>query len=750
MIWPGLIELWGPTQTQVPSLSGGRVGDTMVVKRVRRIGMGVQRLFLSNVLLMVGVQCLVWGQQKVGSREVLAAFEQGTPFSFVYDGKPAKSLLSSWKKSETVHPLGAGRTLRTVTYQDPVTHLKVSREITLFPKGSAIEWMLTLHNAGAQDTPILENILPLDAEIGLPTRDSVIFHHVHGSAIGWEGDYVPVDKGLTPGSADELAHYVFENEQHKDTFLPFFNAQWPSGGLMGAIGWTGQWMVRAGRSTSGLELKSGQQTTHLVLHPGETIRTPRVLLVQWAGADRVTGQNALRQVLLSYYVPRVNGEIVIPPVAHTAAYVLIFDDIAKKTGKNPLEVLPTITQDDLGGKGGRGFANPGDALNYVTEKNQVEVIRNMSGMGFEAYWLDAGWFEGKWPDGRGSWVPNSEFPDGLAPLGIAAHENGLKFLLWFDPEGVAPGSLIEKEHPQWVIHQPKEKDWGGIFRFGDPAATKWMIDLLASRIRDWHVDIFRMDRNTNPLPFWRAADTPDRQGITEIRQIEGLYAMWDGLLECFPGLEIDNANWRVTGPDIEAMKRTLGSMTRSEVTNGGVPNPIADQVHTADLSMWVPFDANILHGVDPYNFRSTATTGVGVALDLASPYVPRDVLQKAMAELKTLRPYWLGDYYPLTPINLQPHIWCAWQFDRPDLNGGFAMFFRRPDNKQPTFSANLQGIDPKSSYEVSFAETYDVKSKQVMTGAELHHLQVTIKQAPGSLLVRYEKKSSAARLMPKN
>jgi alpha-galactosidase len=723
---------------------GEGLGATIVVRRLHGIGMRILRFFLANVSVMVAVQCLVWGQQRVGSREVLPAFEQGIPFSFVYDGKPAKAFLSSWKKSETVHPLGDGRTLRIVTYQDPVTHLEVSREITLFPGGSAVEWMLTLHNAGAQDTPILEDVLPLDAEIGLSALDSVIFHYVHGSAIGWEGDYVPVDKGLAPGSAVEVAHYVFENGQHKDTFLPFFNAQWPSGGLMGAIGWTGQWRARAGRSTAGLELKCGQRTTHLVLHPEETIRTPRVLLVPWAGADRVIGQNALRRILLSYYVPRVNGEIAMPPVAHTAAYVLIFDDIAKKTGKNPLEVLPTITQDDLGGKGGRGFANPGDALNYVTEKNQVEVIRNMSGMGFEAYWLDAGWFVGEWPGGRGSWIPNDKFPDGLAPLGTAAHENGLKFLLWFDPEGVAPGSLIEKEHPQWVIHQPEEKDWGGIFRFSDPAATQWMSDMLASRIRDWHVDIFRMDRNTNPLLFWRAADMPDRQGMTEIRQIEGLYAMWDGLLERFPGLEIDNANWRVTGPDIEAMKRTLGSMTRSEVTNGGVPNPIADQVHTGDLSMWVPFDANILHGVDPYNFRSTATTGVGVALDLESPYVPRDVLQKAIAELKTLRPYWLGDYYPLTPISLEPDIWCAWQFDRPDLNGGFAMFFRRPDSKRPTFRANLHGIDPKSPYEVSFAETYDVQSKQIMTGAALQHLGVFVQQAPGSLLVRYQKKSTAA------
>ena len=59
---------------------------------------------------------------------------------------------------------------------------------------------------------------------------------------------------------------------------------------------------------------------------------------------------------------------------------------------------------------------------------------------------------------------------------------------------------------------------------------------------------------------------------------------------------------------------------------------------------------------------------------------------------------------------------------------------------RPAYEAKLQGIDPKSSYEVSFAETYDMRSKRVMTGSELAHLHVDINHAPGSLLVRYQKR----------
>ena len=66
------------------------------------------------------------------------------------------------------------------------------------------------------------------------------------------------------------------------------------------------------------------------------------------------------------------------------------------------------------------------------------------------------------------------------------------------------------------------------------------------------------------------------------------------------------------------------------------------------------------------------------------------------------------------------------------------MFFRRPKSAQARYEAKLQGIDLKSSYEVSFAETCDVRSRRVTTGSELTHLRVDINQSPGSLRVGYQ------------
>ena len=99
-----------------------------------------------------------------------------------------------------------------------------------------------------------------------------------------------------------------------------------------------------------------------------------------------------------------------------------------------------------------------------------------------------------------------------------------------------------------------------------------------------------MDRNTNPFPYWRYADAPNRQGIKDTSN-RGFICRVGWVVTALSHLVIDNANWRDTGPDVEAMRRTLGSLTRSEVTNGGVPNLVVDQAHTAELSMWVPFSA---------------------------------------------------------------------------------------------------------------------------------------------------------------
>src|SRR5205823_655053 len=121
-------------------------------------------------------------------------------------------------------------------------------------------------------------------------------------------------------------------------------------------------------------------------------------------------------------------------------------------------------------------------------------------------------------------------------------------------------------------------------------------------------------------------------------------------------------------------------------------------------------------------------------------YVPLDQIKSGIEELKSLRPFWLGDYYPLTEVALDERAWAGWQFYRSDLKAGFAVFFRRSLSEQSSLETGLHGLDPAANYNVTFARTFESDEKRIMTGEQLMHLRVKIGAKPGSLLVRYSEK----------
>ncbi|MGD0090948.1 MAG: glycoside hydrolase family 36 protein, partial [Planctomycetota bacterium] len=492
---------------------------------------------------------------------------------------------------------------------------------------------------------------------------------------------------------------------------------WADGGLAGAIGWTGQWALDLHRDGGQhLNLRIGQQTSRFVLQPGERVRTPRVVLVLWKGAERLRGHNLLRRLFLDHYVQRQDGSVPLSPGGR-----------GQGEGAAGGPALPPVTQNQW------FVYNEG---NKTTEQNQLEIIAAMAPTGVECYWLDAGWFEGGWPAGAGSWVPKKDaFPRGLKPLGDAAHAKGLKFVLWFEPERVTKTSRIAQEHPEWVLHAGGDD---GLLNLGDPAARQWLTAFLSKCISDWGIDIYRNDFNIDPLRFWKAADKPGREGLAEIRYIEGLYAMWDELHKRHPGLLIDDCASGGRRIDIEMISRSF-PLWRSDSQCCGKPQPVWDQVQTAALSLYVPLHSAGVWSFDPYLMRSVATTGLNVCLNTLGKDFATDALVRGLKEVKTLRPYYLGDYYPLTEINLDERSWCGWQFNRPDLGGGFAVFFRRAQSRYTGLEAQLQGLEAEAVYEVSFFETFDLKEKKTLKGAELAKQPVGISAAPGSVMVMYKK-----------
>jgi alpha-galactosidase len=172
------------------------------------------------------------------------------------------------------------------------------------------------------------------------------------------------------------------------------------------------------------------------------------------------------------------------------------------------------------------------------------------------------------------------------------------------------------EHPEWFIGEAAT-DWIGhksrpyvrfrLFNFGNPDARKWMTDLISQRITELKIDIFRQDCNFSLPEFWRAVDTPTRQGIAEIRYVEGLLEFWDELLRRHPGLMLDITQ----RADLETISRGM-DLTRSDYPIWPEADPMGNQAATMGLAYWRPHFGTCFQTRpgDTYYFRSAFCPGV--------------------------------------------------------------------------------------------------------------------------------------------
>ncbi|MCL5098753.1 MAG: alpha-galactosidase, partial [Candidatus Omnitrophica bacterium] len=381
--------------------------------------------------------------------------------------------------------------------------------------------------------------------------------------------------------------------------------------------------------------------------------------------------------------------------------------------------------------------------NGYTESNQIAFARlyKKSGLDFETFWVDAGWFEGGWPHGVGNWFPRKDaFPDGFRNLSKVVHDLGMNFLVWFEPERVAAGTWLEREHRDWLlavpegarIYCPDASVRNYLLNLGNPEARAWLTDHVSKMIEEGGIDIYRHDANIDPLDFWPLADAPDRQGMTEIRHIEGLYAYWEELKTRHPGLVVEcccSGNRRF---DLESISRTI-NLWRSDY----VFHPTEDQCQTYGISFYVQLHANGCNTVDKYWFRSMLAPGMCLCWDPRAPDFPLEQAREDIALFKRARPYFSGDYYPLTPYSTKDNVWFAYEFYRPDLDAGVVLAFRRPACASTETVLRLGGLQPDARYEV---ENLDTGGTERNEGTKLAlGLRVQVQEKPGSVVLFFRK-----------
>jgi alpha-galactosidase len=585
-----------------------------------------------------------------------------TPFfSFKYGDRSSTEFISEWHFTRTAKQYDDARTRHELTYTDPDTGLVVRCVGVEYHDSPTIEWTLYFRNTGTADTPIISDILAIDTTISCPSTADYTLHHNRGDNCTPDS-YEPLADTLSPNTDLKLG-----NTGGRPTQLgfPYYNLAEPSGGLVFVVSWAGQWTAQFTRDdTNGLRLLAGQELTHFVLHPDEEIRTPMIVLLFYKG-HWLRGQNLWRSWMVSHNMIQQAGEPLHPQVSLC-------------TGNYYPGLMSTA-------EGETAFIR-----RYAEEGIQIDY-----------WWQDAGWYpcDGVGWTKTGTWeVDPVRFPNGLAGVGDFARAHGIKTLVWFEPERVHPGTWLTENHPEWVHGGVS----GGLLKLGDPACRAWLIDHVDRVITEQKIDFYRQDFNIDPLAYWRAndeAEAPDgsRQGITEIRHVEGYFAYWDELRRRHPGLPIDSCASGGRRNDLETLRRAV-PLLRSDWYWA----PAGQQCHTYGLALWFPFTGTgVISQKDAYWMRSSMVAEFTIGPDGAGvDVIDFAQLRDRVNEWRQLARHFYGDFYPLTPYTLSTDQWMAWQYNRPGLGEGAVQVFRRADSVYESARFQLCGLEPESRYRI--------------------------------------------------
>jgi alpha-galactosidase len=628
------------------------------------------------------------------------------PFNLLLDGHPFRDLAPGWTPTTRLDEPTQGRARFVRTWRDPQSGLEVRWEGAAYTDFPTVEWTVFVRNGGSAPSPRIESFHALDQPLvrdAVPNADFVL-HAMEGSTAAIT-DYRPVDVPLAPGASQS---YAPRAGRACDPWMPYFNVEAPGGdGWIVAIGWPGQWEASFNRDADRtLRVEAGQQGVSLVLQPGQEIRSPLIAMQCYTG-DVDHAQNVWRRWMLAHNVPRVNGAL--PPPALTPCSSHQFGEMVHADEASQILFIDR----------------------YLEERLPIQ-----------SWWMDAGWYvlRNGWTD-TGTWqVDRQRFPRGLRAITDHAHARGVKSIVWFEPERVAPETWLATEHPEWV-HGGKA---GGLLDLGNDACLAWLTDHVSDLIESEGIDLYRQDFNIDPLPFWQAADAPDRKGWTENRHIVHYLAYWDALQQRHPGLRIDSCASGGRRNDLETLRRAV-PLLRSDY----ILEPSGMQNQTHGIARWIPYHGTGVNGVDPFTFRSQMSLNLIGCYDIRRSDLDYDSLRRLMAEWQDVAPLMLSDFYPLTPYPAADDTaWIAWQYDDPAAERGMVAAFRRSGSIYLSASLRLKGLDPQALYEI--VDRDGKRPALRATGRDLMDagLPLTIDNRPGSALHTYHKLPAAEQETP--
>jgi alpha-galactosidase len=634
---------------------------------------------------------------------IAANFEDqaALPFSFNYGGRSSRELLADWPITRTSRQFDAARVEHVISLTDPATKLEVRCVAIEYADFPTVEWTVYLKNNGNADTPLVSDLLGLDINLLKVETSKFLLHHHLGTRVRAD-DFAPFATDIAPNMSLRFAPQA---GRALGGAFPYFNLEMDGQGLIVVVGWPGQWAATFNRNiVQDMHITARQEQTHFVLHAGEEVRTP-LMVLQFYEGDSVRAQNIWRRWMLAHNLPKPHGKL--PPVLMNACSSHQFNEMQNANTENQKLFVDR----------------------YLEEKLPLDY-----------WWMDAGWYKCANPaDGQLTWwvtgtweVDEDRFPGGLKPISDHTHAKGVKTIVWFEPERVYKGTWLDSQ-TEWLLVWPGNTTGSKLLNLGNPEALQWLINHVDNIITSQGIDLYRQDYNIDPLAWWQANDTPDRQGMTEQKYVVGYLAYWDELLRRHPDMLIDTCASGGHRNDLETLRRSVPFL-RSDY----ILEPIGQQNHTYGLSSWIPYHGTGDRAEDIYQLRSMMGSCFIACFDMRRADLNYDLVRKFVHEWKEIiAPNYYGDFYPLTPYNPNKNTWMALQFDQPEAGKGVIQAFRRDEAAEDSIVVKLCGLDPKATYRVTDIDTK--KCEKLAGGDLLVSFKIEIKEKRGSAVLTYEK-----------
>ena len=573
------------------------------------------------------------------------------------------------------HEVAGNKT--TIHLKDYVTELKVDLVYESFPKEDVIVTHSEIVNGGKKPVSLTDYA---SSSMTLNAR-KYFLTHFHGT---W-AEEMQVDREV-------LGHgiKVLESRRGVQTsqcgnpsfLLSLDTAEWSETKgevIAGALEWSGNWRISFERPESGyLRINAGINPYASVwpLAPGERFITPGMV---WTWSDEGAGKASR--------------------------------NLHRWARNSQLYAGAQITPTLLNNWEGTYFS--------FNTKMLLDIIDDAASMGLEMFVLDDGWFAKDYPRnddkaGLGDWELNTDkLPEGIDYIASHAHNKGLKFGIWIEPEMVNPESNLAKAHPEWIVQSPG--------REMEQIRNQWILDLSNPEVQDFvygvfdrtmslsdKIDYIKWDCNRSVTSFG-STYLGTEQDRFFIGYIQGLYKVLDRVRAKYPDTIIQCCSSGGARVDYGQLKY-FNEVWASDNSDGD--SRVLIQYGTSlvypacIMGSHVSIVPNHQTGnITPLKFRfDLASTGrLGMELQ------PKDLTaeERVLADrcIKSYKQYrdlvFKGDLYRLaSPYEGDDYALMYVSEDKSRaVVFAFCLKFRNRDKAAPVYK--LQGLDSSRSYKVT-------------------------------------------------